>query len=478
MVKKVAAFAAEYNMLEKEDRIVVGVSGGADSVCLLLMLLEIRKSIRFDIVAVHVNHGLRGESALRDERYVENLCREYEIPLQIYREDVELFAKMRKQSLEEAGRNVRREAFQKTLLECSGTKIALAHHKNDNAETLLMNLARGSGLSGLTGIRPVSGNMIRPLLCLEREEIEAFLKMRNISYCIDETNTSAAYTRNRIRCHILPMLEKEVNEKAISHMAETAEQLCRIRDYMEEQTKKYYRKVVRKEKEGLFVREEAYDSIPDVFHGEIFREVLRVLSGREQDIHRTHIRSLETLMKKQVGRTVNLPYELEAKRRYGGICISKKTEERAESGLMELHFSVEKELHVGDVKLFAEILERDAWQEEKVYTKYFDYDIIKRTVTIRTRRPGDYITIDDAGRTQKLKSYFINEKIPQEKRDQILLLAEGSHVLWVIGYRRGHAYYVGPDTEKIVKISINKGEEENGRDNQSNDFRRRSGCED
>lgn len=110
-------------------------------------------------------------------------------------------------------------------------------------------------------------------------------------------------------------------------------------------------------------------------------------------------------------------------------------------------------------------MERDDRHEEKVYTKYFDYDIINRAVTLRTRRPGDYITIDGDGRKQKLKSYFVNEKIPREDRDRILLLAEGNHVLWIIGYRRGHAYYVGPDTEKIVEILINKGEDSNGRKN-------------
>lgn len=478
MVKKVAAFAAEYQMLEKEDRIIVGVSGGADSVCLLLMLLELQKEIGFDLVAVHVNHGLRGDTALRDERYVEKLCREYGVPLEIYHEDVELFAKMRKQSLEEAGRNVRREAFQKTLQAYQGTKIALAHHKNDNAETILMNLSRGSGIRGLTGIRPVSKGMIRPLLCLSRKEIEDFLKQRGIGYCTDETNTSPEYTRNRIRCHILPLLEEEVNEKAVSHMAETAEQIYRICEYMEMQTKEYYRNAVEEKEEGLFIRSEAYDRIPDVFHGELFRESIRRLSGKEQDIHRTHIRNLEELMGKQTGRHIDLPYGITATRCYEGVRMGKQSGEKEEKTWKELQLDVGRELQIGEQKIFAEIWGREAPWEEKVYTKYFDYDIMNRTVTIRTRRPGDYITIDDTGRTQKLKSYFINEKIPREKRDRILLLAEGSHVLWVIGYRRGCAYYVGPDTEKIVKISINKGEEENDRNNQSNDSRRRSRCED
>ncbi len=463
MMKKIAAFAAEYKMLNKSDKIIVGVSGGADSVCLLLTLLELQKSIGFEMVSVHVNHGLRGEHALRDERYVENLCRQYDIPLEIYREDVELFAKMRKQSLEEAGRNVRRAAFQDALSKYSGTKIALAHHKNDSAETMIMNLARGSGLAGLTGIRPVSGNMIRPLLCLTREEIEIFLKNRNIDYCTDETNESDVYTRNRIRGHILPLLEAEVNEKAVSHMADTAEQLGKIWEYMEERTKEYYKTVVKKEDGGLLVSQKLYDRVPEVFRGNLWKEVIKKMSGKEQDIHRAHIKSLEELMEKQTGRRTDLPYQLVAKRCYEGISISLKEVREENLECVELEFP--EEIPVGDMHLKSEILESSVSPVEKVYTKYFDYDIIKRTVTVRTRRPGDYITIDKDGRKQKLKSYFINEKIPQEERDRIFLLTEGSHVLWVIGYRRGYAFRVRPDTEKIVKISINKGEVKNGRDN-------------
>ena len=141
-------------MIKEQDRVIAGISGGADSVCLLLTLLELRKNISFDIVAVHVNHGLRGDEALRDEHYVKVLCENYQIPLEIYhKKDVELFAQKRKQSLEEAGRYARIEAFQQAVAKYKGTKIALAHHMNDNAETMLMNLARGSGLAGLTGIR-------------------------------------------------------------------------------------------------------------------------------------------------------------------------------------------------------------------------------------------------------------------------------------------------------------------------------------
>lgn len=465
MVKKVAAFVAEYEMIKEQDRVIAGISGGADSVCLLLMLLELRKNISFDIVAVHVNHGLRGDEALRDERYVEGLCKNYQIPLEIYHKDVELFAQKRKQSLEEAGRYARIEAFQQAVAKYKGTKIALAHHMNDNAETMLMNLARGSGLAGLTGIRPVNGITIRPLLCLERREIESFLASRKISYCTDKTNSSDDYTRNRIRNHVLPFLEREVNEKTVSHMADAAEQILKIWEYMEEETEIYYKKVVEKKERGFLIKKSEYIKLPEVFRGTLLKMVLKKMAQREQDIHRIHILNLDELMEKQTGRKIDLPYGIVAERCYEGIRVlnAEKKEEHIVCEVID--FEQESGLHINDQVFSFEIQKTDARQEEKVYTKYFDYDIIKRTITLRTRRAGDYITIDGEGRKQKLKSFFINEKIPQEERDRILLLAEGSHVLWVIGYRRGHAYYVGPNTEKIVKITMNKGEDKDGRDN-------------
>lgn len=469
MIKKVAQYVSEWKMLEKDDKVIVGVSGGADSVCLLFVLLELRKQIGFEIIAVHVNHQLRGEDALRDEEYVRNLCEKEHIPCEIYRKNVELIAKKRKQSLEEAGRNVRKEAFQEAFHQYRATKIALAHHKNDNVETLIMNLARGSGLKGLGGIKPVNGTFIRPLLCLQRKEIEEYLKSRGIAYCTDLTNASDDYTRNRIRNHIIPLLEEGVNSQAVEHISETMENLCRLQEYLEQETQKYYRLSVTEGDKTCLISKEKLESVPKALQGNVIKNALAKLAGAEKDIHLQHIRKLEELMEKQPGKTVNLPYQITAKRCYEGVRLlrGKNAEEAMEE--VPIDFSEDGEIRINDIRLSyrtmmpKEIKEK---QFEKSYTKCFDYDIIKDTgIVVRTRRAGDYITIDKNGRKQKLKSYFINEKIPQEERDHILLLAAGNHILWVIGYRRGYACHIGEKTRKVLEIKIDKGENENGREN-------------
>ena len=188
MKDKVRNYMKKWQMLQSEDCVIVGVSGGADSICLLWLLADMQKEMGFRMVAVHVNHGLRGVEADEDERFVKKFCEGLEIPCETYRADVELISKKWKQSTEEAGREVRRAFFEEALEKYRGTKIALAHHQNDNAETFMLNLARGTGLRGLGGISPMNGKVIRPLLCLKREEIEEFLKEEGIPYCNDCTN--------------------------------------------------------------------------------------------------------------------------------------------------------------------------------------------------------------------------------------------------------------------------------------------------
>lgn len=463
MQKKIERYVSEWGMLKKEDKVITGVSGGADSICLLFVLLELKKKIPFELVVVHVNHGLRGEEADGDEAYVKELCREHGIVCEVYSENVELIAKNRKQSTEEAGRYVRREAFQQAMQTYGGTKIALAHHKNDSVETFFLNLARGTGLKGLGGIRPVVGEYIRPLLCVERKEIETYLEERKISYREDQSNAGDDYTRNRIRNHIIPYMEQEVNGKTVSHIADTMVRLQEIQTYLEEQTKECFKICVKEEKNGYIVLEECFGKVPSVLQPLVLKEVLVRISGKEKDLEEVHLSDLQTLLKKQVGRRVDLPYEMEAKKVYEGLYLHKKIHAEKETFCVEIDFSddVSKEYQMGTKRILCKLVKngsKDAVSVEKSDTKRFDYDIISDKVCIRTRQPGDYITIHSDGRSQKLKSYFVNEKIPEEMRDEILLVADGHHILWIVGMRTNCFYQVSEHTKKILEIKIDKGE--------------------
>lgn len=469
MINKVEQYVAKRNMIKKEDKLIVGVSGGADSICLLFVLLEMQKKLPFEMVVVHVNHGLRGEAADADEAYVRQVCAEHGLTCVVYRENIELIAKKRKQSTEEAGRDIRREVFLRTMEEYGGTKIALAHHKNDSVETFFMNLARGTGVKGMGGIRPAAGAFIRPLLCLERREIEQFLTERQISYCTDLTNESDDYTRNRIRNHVIPYLEQEVNPCTVAHIGQVMEQLQELQSYMDEQTEIHLEQCVKKNEKGYIVFQEPFACVPALFRPLILKKVLVEVCAREKDIEEIHLQELQELFQKQVGKQVDLPYEMYGKRSYEGVYIQKKTLLRTESIQMDVSFSEGREqvIEWNGSKLICKLLEdvsTNEMQLEKVNKKHFDYDIITHGVCIRTRQPGDYITIHPDGRTQKLKSFFINEKVPQEKRDEVLLVADGHHILWVVGLRTSCAYQVGKHTKRVLEIQVDKGERD-GRDN-------------
>ena len=223
--QKVKTYVEKFHMIEPGDTIVLGISGGADSVCLLKILSKWKESWGISLKAVHVHHQLRGKEADDDEAFVRRLCEGEGIVCQVFHEDVQGIANREKKGLEEAGRLARYRCFTKVCEEVGGGKIALAHHQDDLAETMLHHLVRGTGIAGLCSLKPVSGNRIRPLLCLGKEEILAYLEEAGQSWRTDSSNLEDDYTRNRIRHHVLEELKTEVNPQAVRHMAQLSEEL-------------------------------------------------------------------------------------------------------------------------------------------------------------------------------------------------------------------------------------------------------------
>ena len=465
MMKKVFDFIKKFNMIENGDKIIAGVSGGADSVCLLFVLLKLRSMMDIDVVAVHVNHGIRGEAAEEDEKYTVDLCRSHNVKCVVYHEDVESIAEKRKESLEEAGRNVRREALETTLREENGTKIAVAHHQNDNAETVLMNLVRGTGLKGLSGIRPVNGNVIRPLLCLTRDDIEEYLDSIGCRWCMDATNDEDEYTRNRVRHAIIPIFENQVNAGAVAHINAAAEQIREAWEYLESQAGKEFRRCVNKTESGEFqINLEKFARCAEALKGIVIRKVLSQAAGSEKDIGAVHVEEVLRLASRQCGRSIDLPYGLTAVRNYGGILLGKKkkkiekSEEKPERKV-EIQVPGETFLPDKNLTICSRIIEKtEDFSANQIpqtpYTKWFDYDIIKGNLVARYREPGDSIIIDKAGKSQKIKSFFINEKVPAQERENIPIIADDNQVLWIIGYRMSIAAQVTENTRHILEIKL------------------------
>ena len=223
MLQKTDVYMKEQKVNLQDEKILIGLSGGMDSVCLFHILRELGCCLE----AVHVNHGIRGEEANRDEAFVKMLCEKYDVPFHGFRFDVPEFSKSNHVSIEEAGRMIRKEVFEEVSKACGAKYIALAHHGNDRAETFLFHLSRGTGVKGLGTMKPVQGKVIRPLLWAKREDIEQYIQKHGYDFVEDVTNASEQYTRNRIRHQIIPLLE-EINPKSVSHICGAAEKLSKV----------------------------------------------------------------------------------------------------------------------------------------------------------------------------------------------------------------------------------------------------------
>ncbi len=487
MLRTIENYMTEYNMIAKGDRIVLGVSGGADSVCLFHVLLQLVPAYELSLFVVHVNHGIRGEEAERDEMFVKKLCEKEKVPFWAVKADIPDMAKSESLTEEEAGRKVRYEAFYQCLKKNKCNKIAIAHNKNDNAETMLFHLFRGSSIKGLTGISPMRDVIIRPLLCVTRQEIEEYLKQHKVSFCTDRTNLTEDYSRNKIRHRILSFAQEEINAKVVEHMAHTANQLRLVENYLEKNVDLAYNKIVISGKEGSFQMnvQELQQEDPVIQQG-IIRKVFYRLAGRLKDVDAVHIELVLGLLEKEVGKQLHLPYGIQAVKGYEYITMSVNSDRplckdkdssgsvsKRESAGFEHIVKIPGETYITEINhnISARIIKykKNLIIPQDGYTKWFDYDKINNTVIIRSRNSGDYIQIASKGNNlsgnkpqtsrKKIKSLFIDKKVPREERDQIPLLADGNHIMWVIGDRISEAYKVNEETKAILEISLNGGNE-------------------
>ncbi len=449
MMKKVLDFVNKNNILEHGDSVILGVSGGADSVCMLHLLNSLKEDLGIELTVVHVNHGIRGIEAEQDAEYVEHISKELGVECKIFHIDIPAIATQKKMSEEEAGRIERYAVFESVAEEIGANKIAVAHNLNDNSETVLFNLFRGSKLKGMTGIPVKREKIIRPLLCLTRKEIEEYLEKHHLDYCIDSTNKETEYSRNKLRLDILPYIKENINSKAEEHIVNTAQSLREIYDYIECQTDEAYENYVK----NNIILNEAKD-LPSVILKEVVRRWIFNNTGSLKDITATHIDMVISLLHNSVSKKIEIPCSFIIKKGYQGIELGEREEPKKKIGQVLL-----EDNKINQVEYFSVSFEKSSINKENVpdlmYTKWFDYDKINKLL-LRSRQPGDYIIIDKKGGKRKLKDYFIDEKVPREKRDEILLLADGSHIVWIVGYRISEYFKVSDETKNIIKIAYDK----------------------
>lgn len=452
MYNKVIETIKKFNMLNNGENIVVGLSGGADSCALTHILTRLSGKMDLHITAVHINHGIRGEEAERDERSAEEFCRRLNIEFIAYHCDIPSEAAKRGIGEEEAGRLVRYEKFYETAEKKNGAKTAVAHNMNDKAETLIMNLCRGAGMKGLAGIKPVGGSIIRPLIFCTRDEIEKYCDDNNIEYCTDSTNLQNEYTRNKIRNILLPWLSENINPAAGMNMANASELLREEEEYLESKAQEQYKKLLKDSGDGFVsLNADGLASEHSVIRRRVLRIALRSLRPDMRDFGRKHIESAEDILMGDTGRRISLPGGITVSKGYGLINI---LYDREKQGAFCYDIEPGKKYFIKETESYVLLSlneEKNIKNAVNICTKKIDYDKIKDKIQLRTRQTGDFISIKN-GR-KKIKDIFIDDKIPSDKRDSYPMLVCGKSVI-IVGNRLGTDYYVGQDTKNILYIYI------------------------
>ena len=459
LMKRVLEYIEEHNLINNGDNIVVGLSGGADSVCLLYILTIIKKEKDIHIKAVHINHMIR-EIAPRDEDFSRNLSYQLNVDYVSDKTDCIAVAKRDSISVEEAGRNERyrifKEAGDKTFGD-GNYKIAVAHHMDDLAETFIFNMTRGTGIAGLTSVKPVSGNVIRPLLCITKKDIEEILSDAGLKHVEDETNSLDDYARNKIRHNVIPVLN-EITSSATKHIAMLSERLLDIEDYLYNETDTAYQNCcsVKISGNGITEKEVMISNDINTLHRAIaLRVIHRALievAGRARDISSVQIEAVNNLFDLDIGKKRDLIYNIEAVREKDGVLIRKKTKVDGEKNEDVNSDDSGNLLESARKCLSLTVKDRDFSQNipTDLYTKWFDYDKIENCPSVRFRENGDYLVINDDGQRKLLSDYMINEKIEAKERDTIPLLTDGNHVMWVVGHRISAAYKVSDSTKRVL----------------------------
>lgn len=455
MQKRVLEYIRKYEMIEGKDRVIAGVSGGADSICLLYMLMEFQKEIPFALSVVHINHELREEEAAKDAKFVEQICRGYNIPCKVFSYNVADIAQDEKLSIEESGRKVRYQAFEKFAAQWGGTKIALAHHKNDVAETMLHNLVRGSALTGLCSVHPIRNPYIRPLLCMNRAEIEQYLKDRHILWRTDSSNQDVYYTRNKIRHRVVDYLVREINPKAVEHMADTAEDLLAAEEYLCQEALRAKAAHGKQKGDVIWLSWTLTEEAP-IIRRYVLRSCFEQIAGSRKNLSRNHLQEMDKLFCKPVGKSICLPLGVIVSRVYQGIVIATTKEAGVvQAQAIAAPVPIPGEYRGKGFTIKCQVFPKNENRiPEKRYTKWFDYDKIRGNLLIRTRKPGDFLVVNQSGGKKKLKDYFIDTKVPQEERDDVLLLTADSEIIWIIGMRISEKYKIDKNTEQILSVQI------------------------
>jgi tRNA(Ile)-lysidine synthase len=451
------------------DTLVVGVSGGPDSVCLLHLLKSISECFPLRLHIAHLNHGLRGEESIGDAHFVARLADEWKIPVSLESISVSALAKQKRISLQVAAREARYAFFQQIVEKLQSRWIALGHTADDQAETFLLRLLRGAGARGLSSIPPFReiqaaqkppAYIIRPLLSVRRREILSYLKTKSIPYREDSTNLKGIYLRNRLRQEIVPRLTL-YNPNLIETLCRTAELLREEQDFLLKQAAQALARLkVDQSGPGLALNRTAFLGLHKVLQRLVLREAIARVKGELSGINYRHLEDgLRLIRSGMTGKYLEMPGGIRIQLVYDRIWICSlqgETCRDAKGAIKEVSLSIPGEIKLASLGVRVKVSLMDGFSHsDPKQCAAFDLSKIHPPFTIRSRKPGDYFfPTGMGGRRKKLQDFFVDQKIPQQERDRIPLLTAAEGILWVMGRRLDGRFLASPDSRTVMVVEI------------------------
>lgn len=449
LVKKVKENIIKNNLILKGEKILIMISGGGDSVGLFYVLNELKKELDFEIVFFHLNHKIRKE-AICDAKLVENIAKSENIKFYYFEEDIIKIAEKNNLSVEEAGREMRYKlAFDVMKKEGCG-KIATAHHIADNAESVLLNLIRGSGVKGVCSIENKNERIIRPFINIKKEEILSFLKEKNIEYATDLTNFDTNYTRNFVRGEIIPKLN-EVNERAVEHILNFSRTQSLAYDLINSLADEV--KINKKDK-YVSVNVPDLEDKKEIVKRQIVLNMIEK-AGLKKNIKYSQIENIINLLNNKTTFDINLNNGYTIKRRYDKLMVIKDEKKENKDFLYTLdikNLKENKEYLIENNLFILKFLKINKNNFKKRNVKYIDCGKIQGNITIRNRLAQDKFSPFGLKGKKSVKKYFIEKKIPKEKRHSIPIILEGDNIIYVGGEEISEKYKVDKSTKNILVI--------------------------
>ena len=449
--QKAIKFIDENHLIEKGDKILVALSGGADSIFLLSFLIKFKKRFGIEIAAFHLNHKLRGKSANADEKFCSDFCKQNKIEFICVKKDVKSYAKKLKLSVEESGREIRYFELNKAADKMGCTKIATAHNASDNVETILLNFMKGAGIKGLSGIPVSRDNIIRPILYITSEEIRQYLKKNQIYFRVDKSNLDSDYERNFIRNEIIPKLKQRLNPQLEEKIGITSKIISGINSFVEKQIEEINSKAVKSDGKLVMINLDVISKVDKNLLGVFFKSVIEKTFNL--DLSSENIFSLIDLLKSQTGRLVHLKNSIAAFKEKNELVIQRVTASKIEKSGYKI--KVGQKLRVDGKTISISDVKRKMFKfSSDKSVEYISGDGLKNIFEIRKWKDGDKFQPIGMKGTKKISDFLSDEKVSSLRKKEQLVLINSGRIVWVIGFRIDERFKVNSTTKRILKLRV------------------------